>query len=221
VAGMLNVLHLHKQKHNTSSLLQNMNSPENIYILGLLWADGSCSKYNITLSISIPDTEEITPIIQKTGEWNLDYRKGRFRNNKKFKDSIEYRLQNKDIITNFRHYLFNLKSTTAPLKLLKQIPKNLLHYFYLGLFDGDGNFYHSIEGYHHQFSITSTINQDWNISTQIDCNFKSINLGTGRLIMSPGGRLRLYDSNVVAKSVQLNTIGDLIYLFTRSFLRLS
>jgi hypothetical protein len=65
------------------------------------------------------------------------------------------------------------------------------------------------------------INVDWNISTQIDCSFRTINLGTGKLIMSPGGRLRLYDSNVIMKQLRLNAKGDLIYIFSRSFLKIS
>jgi hypothetical protein len=64
------------------------------------------------------------------------------------------------------------------------------------------------------------INTDWNISTHIDCNFNIINLGTGKLIMSPGGRLRLYDSNITTSKVQLDTIGDSIYVFSRSFINI-
>jgi hypothetical protein len=65
-----------------------------------------------------------------------------------------------------------------------------------------------------------TLNADWNISTQIDCNFKSIDLGTGKLIISPGGRLRLYDSNIIVKQVKLMGHGNLIYLFARSFFKI-
>lgn len=64
------------------------------------------------------------------------------------------------------------------------------------------------------------INTDWNISTQIDCNYKAIDIGTGKLIVSPGGRLRLYDSNVIAKQLKLTGHGNLIYLFARSFFKI-
>ena len=64
------------------------------------------------------------------------------------------------------------------------------------------------------------INTDWNISTQIDCYFKKIDLGTGKLIISPGGRLRLYDSNVIMNKLNLRARGNLIYVFSRSFLKI-
>jgi hypothetical protein len=66
-----------------------------------------------------------------------------------------------------------------------------------------------------------TLNQDWNITSLISCTDKNINLGTGKLIINTGGQLKLYTSNVLAKSMQLNITGALIWLFSGSWLKFS
>jgi len=67
---------------------------------------------------------------------------------------------------------------------------------------------------------TASLNTDWNISTQIDCNFKGIDLGTGKLIISPDGRLRLFDSNIFTAQLKFSGSGKLLYIYSRSFLKL-
>jgi streptogramin lyase len=102
------------------------------------------------------------------------------------------------------------------------------------LFDRDKNFqleYYSVDKLDNAQSTQKawisidrcapSLNQNWVISTQIDCNFKAMNIGTGSLIINSGGRLKLYDSNLLAHGINLNTIGNLIYLFIRSFIKVS
>jgi len=64
-----------------------------------------------------------------------------------------------------------------------------------------------------------TIDTDWNISTVIDCNLSTTDLGTGRLIISPGGTLSLYDSNITTSQVEINRTGDSIFIYNNSFIR--
>ena len=63
-----------------------------------------------------------------------------------------------------------------------------------------------------------TINQDWNINTAITCENERIDLGTGKLVFNTGGSLKLYDSNIRAKSIKMNGVGKFLTIFARSFL---
>jgi hypothetical protein len=66
-----------------------------------------------------------------------------------------------------------------------------------------------------------TINTDWVIGTEIVCTNKKIDLGSGKLVVNTGGRLKLYDSNVTTTKLNLNGNGDFIYIFARSFLKVN
>ena len=81
---------------------------------------------------------EIESTIMKTGNWNKYYIKGRLKNNTICKDSILYRIGFKKLYNIFKEYDYDIKSTISPYKILNSIPKELKHYFFLGLIDGDG-----------------------------------------------------------------------------------
>lgn len=66
-----------------------------------------------------------------------------------------------------------------------------------------------------------TINQDWSISTQIDCTDANINLGTGKLILTTGGKLTLTNSNVTGKGLELRNSGVQVWLKSGSWLKIS
>lgn len=57
-----------------------------------------------------------------------------------------------------------------------------------------------------------TLNQSWLVTTAIDCNSKTIDLGTGRLIISTGGKLRLFSSTLTAKGWDMNASGAQVHL---------
>lgn len=213
VGGMVQRLHLHKINAAKYSQIQNIDTPQSVYILGLLWADGCYNKYYVGLSTSVNDTKEITHIIAQTGEWKKYYRKGRLRNNKIFQDSVDYKIHSKDLAKWFVLIDFDKKSTIAPLKLLKQIPKKYLHYFYLGLIDGDGCFYHSADGYRHQFSIASTINQDWGHMIQL-CqmlNIKKYSILRQMIYNNKTKKENKYSMFRITNKKDINTLGKFIY----------
>ncbi len=64
-----------------------------------------------------------------------------------------------------------------------------------------------------------TLNQDWVVSSEIDCNAKAINLGTGKLILSTGARLRLYDSNLSCSRFDINASGSQLWLGSKSWIK--
>jgi hypothetical protein len=66
---------------------------------------------------------------------------------------------------------FNKKSFISPDKLIQKIPEKLQYYFFRGVVDGDGCFYNGINTM--IFSVTSSINQDWNYLEKL---FKKLNV---------------------------------------------
>jgi hypothetical protein len=169
VVGKVLRLKLHKNITICNASIKKIDTPESVYILGLLWADGSYHKHYISLSTSIEDASEIDAIIQQTGEWRKYNVTGRYRNGKKFKDSIEYRINSIDLSQWFNNFDYQQKSTVAPTKMLNILPNNLRHFFYLGVSDGDGCFYYHKKRSIHQFNIASTFDQDWSYMIQL-CN---------------------------------------------------
>ena len=64
-----------------------------------------------------------------------------------------------------------------------------------------------------------TLNVDWIVSSAIDCNQKAINLGTGKLILSTGAKLRLFDSNLICKQFDINASGSELHLGSGSWFK--
>ena len=88
---------------------------------------------------------------------------------------------------------------------------------------------YSVESNNPQYVVSSaqqsqdlcakTLNQDWVLTTSLDCNSKAINLGTGKLILNSGARLRLYDSNLTCKRFDLNASGVQLWLGSKSWIK--
>jgi hypothetical protein len=151
----------------------NIKTKEVAYLLGFIWADGSLGsnkKCGIYLEILEEDMNEIKSIIKSTGNWRF---KTRQRNN--WKPVTNAHTNNRKLYEFLIDNNYGIKSTTSPDKILSKIPENLKHYFFRGLIDGDGCFYINEKQYLYQFSITSTINQNWkffsNLLQNLDIKF--------------------------------------------------
>ena len=84
--------------------------------------------------------------------------------------------------------------------------------------------YNSGDGFTYPFSAgecSPTINEDWVISSALDCNSYEINLGTGNLVLSTGAKLRLFDSNIVVNRFDINASGSQLWLGSKSWLKIS
>jgi hypothetical protein len=138
---------------------KNINTPEIAYILGFIWSDGSFNKNkyhnDIRLEIVKKDLDEIRFIFDKVGKWGYYTRK---RKNKK--ETAILKTSNRPLLEYLYSLDFNKKSFVSPDKLIQKIPENLQYYFFRGIIDGDGCFYNGINTM--IFSVTSSINQDWN-----------------------------------------------------------
>lgn len=137
----------------------DLEDPNFIWFLGYLWADGHVKASRLEIGFSIKDDENISKIINKLGDFNRRHRLYKDSNS----ETIGYNINGREFTQFFIDNDYENKSHIQPTKILGLIPDNLKHYFYLGLFDGDGSiYYHSKQKtYGHKISITSTIDYDW------------------------------------------------------------
>lgn len=77
--------------------------------------------------------------------------------------------------------------------------------------------YHALNGVSDE--CVRTLNQDWVVTSALDCNSKTINLGTGKLILSTGAKLRLYDSNLTCNRLDINASGSQLWLGSQSWIK--
>jgi hypothetical protein len=145
-----------KINHEYFTLTQ---TPESIYILGLLWADGYVSKTtnSINLQCLKEDIDYFYPIFQTTGKYNLYYKKQSLNN----KMSGTINCSSYHFHSFLKENGYFTKSTSSHKKILSIIPHHLHSYFILGLSDGDGCFYINMKHKLFQWTVTSTYGQEW------------------------------------------------------------
>lgn len=193
-------------------LFYNIKDKEISYLLGLIWADGfmyqSPSKHvsNFGFTMVKEDIETIKPILDSVGKWNY-YEKKQL--NPKWKPSVIVMTNNKRVFNFLIEHMYGNKSSISADKIISIIPIELRHYFFLGLIDGDGCFYHytpKIGSTLRQFALASTYEQDWsyfeNLCDELDINYK-IKRNKGK--KSSSSYIRITNKNGIRK------LGDYIY----------
>lgn len=155
-----------------NNFLTDFNDPENIYLLGYLWADGCIQKYGISLEIKEEDFIDIEHIFIKYGINKFKVRQ-RMRDGKLFgKPQKSVYISGKELATFLIENDYKIKSQTTPTKILSKIPEELKHYFWRGFFDGDGCFY---MGDRNEIAFWGTENQDWadltNLLNKLEINY--------------------------------------------------
>jgi hypothetical protein len=164
------------------NLFYEINTKEIVYLLGLIWSDGhlNSSKNGRTLNIGFTmvteDFKLIESTIMKTGKWN-HYPKPQ-RTDTNWKPSSLVVTNNKRIYNFLKEHDFDRKSYVSADKILSKIPDELKHYFFRGLIDGDGCFYHhkpNKGSILRQFAIVSTFEQNWsyfeNLCIELDIKY--------------------------------------------------
>ena len=148
-------------------LFYNVKDKEIAYLLGVIWADGfmyqSPSKHisNFGFTMVKEDINTLKPILDSIGKWNYYERK---QPNPNWKPSVNVTTNNKRIFDFLSKHDYSDKSSVSADKIISVIPNELRHYFFLGLIDGDGCFYHYIPkkgSTLRQFALASTYEQDW------------------------------------------------------------
>lgn len=210
----LSDLHL-KQRSSRRTIFDpepflKINTKEVAYLLGFLWADGSFgSKKQCSISMEIikQDMDKIKSVIISTGNWNF-----RTRQRNDWQPVTCASINNRKLYNFLLDNDYGIKSTASPDKILSIIPENLKHCFFRGLIDGDGCFYVNEKQYLYQFSITSTINQNWAFFTEKlnDLNVK-YDIKHIERINDKSGNMNSYSCLRVTNKNEILKLGNYIY----------
>lgn len=149
----------HNFNHLDISQFTESKTPKSVYVLGLLWADGHLCKVKprraryISISLVSTDFSEVKPIFESTAEWKFYHREQRGHSKPATTGVLTDRRMHDFLLVND----YQIKSITTPTKILSTIPEDLVHYFWRGYFDGDGN----IDAKKHSVTMAGSLNQDW------------------------------------------------------------
>lgn len=188
--------------------LTDLTQDENIYLLGLLWADGYVGKkYDIRIEIKSSDFNYIIPLLNKYGFTKFSERI-RHKNNKPF-GSVQKIFTISNITLNewMQKLGYREKSTISPSKVLSIIPREKHYLWWRGFFDGDGCFY--CRGACHDFSVWGSIKQDW---TELHTLYKLLELRNPRIkiYIRKGGK-HCSSCVSITTSDDIKKLGEFIY----------
>ena len=185
------------------------NPKELAYWLGFFWADGYIRKDSeLVIEITEEDGIMLEPIFMRLASFKI-YK--RSREGRKPQMSFYYRDKNiAQILKSLGKYPNSIESHE---KILNYIPEKYRNYFIRGLIDGDGCFY--TDSKHVQFSITNSINYDWNYLQNYLDNVYGLNCSTINTETNTGNNSTLRASgkyNIIEFIKQLYKIKDGIWL---------
>jgi hypothetical protein len=131
----------------------NIYQAESVYILGLIWSDGS---------FDLPYRTGLH------GNWRYNFQNKR---QPTWKDQLLVRASSKDFVNFLLHHDYKTKGESSADRILSIIPNNLKHYFFRGVIDGDGSFQCGKKTIRSNgkkaFGCYSTYKQNWNYFEQL------------------------------------------------------
>lgn len=140
-------------------------TPTTAYILGLLWADGSLHNcrgaWRVGLDSTFPDGDDFVPLFLATGAWRV-YRMIR-KGHPTWRQACSITTNNRLLYEYLTENSYREKAKSAD-KILSRIPFHLLHYWFRGLFDGDGSLT-LVKGRYALLTISGPYDQDWSYLT--------------------------------------------------------
>lgn len=151
-------------KYNVNAdLFMTPTNPSVIYTMGLLWADGHVhidkNIREIELASAYPDGDEFYKILSSYGKWNYYRYPQAYPKYKKLKDRITIKTNNRPLSSFLVGKGYKSKSTASADDILKIIPQSLHHYWFRGLFDGDGHIH--ANGRKIQLTMSGPHTQAW------------------------------------------------------------
>ncbi|MFN7656522.1 MAG: LAGLIDADG family homing endonuclease [bacterium] len=183
-------------------MVLSFENPQDLYIMGFLWADGYLHDTFNRLEL-YTTTEDFKTIewLFDDNKWSISHRE---RVNKK--PSTTLGLYQKNVCENFREYGYTGKSLYSP-NFLHKIPENIIHYFFRGFFDGDGCFYVSKDNKQKQCYLAGSYEQDW---SWVEDRLKKLNIDyTIKRKTQKGGKEKY--SIVYIKKSYIKNFGFFIY----------
>ena len=143
----------------------NMSNPIIAYFLGLLWADGVVNFSFASLSNVIDDGKCFYETIKSVGRF-VTYL--HIPKNGIDKPQFIIKMGHTVIASYLMSMDYGIKSQTTPTKILSTIPDDLKNYFWLGVFDGDGNCYqHPRNRRQGKVCFAGSYEQDWSDLEQL------------------------------------------------------
>jgi len=137
--------------------------PEFCYLLGYLWADGHIHKSGISMEINKDDALIVKSILDYLDIHYTLYQRKQSIDSRGVPRNAQYTF---GFGINFKLFLESLnydkKSYISHKKVIEYIPKENLHYWMRGYFDGDGCFYFNKNLSLRQGCFSSSYEQDWN-----------------------------------------------------------
>lgn len=132
-------------------------TPELAYFMGFFWADGFVHGSTLTIEIVKEDGEQMRETFNEIFPFSEN-----FRNRSNRKPQMSFSACNKKVVELLNSLGKYPKSIESHEKVYNYInDENLWKYFLRGLIDGDGNFYINNTEKYAQFTISSSLNQDW------------------------------------------------------------
>lgn len=179
-------------------------TPESVYILGLLWADGTINKKGNGISIECieGDMDYFYKIFQTTGNYGF-YTRNRI--NRKTQKTIA--CSSKELSIFLKENDYTIKSNSSPTKILDKIPIHLKKYFFIGWSDGDGCFYYNENQYVTQYVMSGSYDQDWS-SLSIQCEKLSVKFKINRIITKLGHKHSSFRISNMSDTIKF---GDFLY----------
>jgi hypothetical protein len=185
-------------------------TPEVCYLLGLIWGDGSVSNvytkykssHRVVVSLTINDFLPITPIFNKTGNWNF----GQHQSDHGKMTMYAYTC-NRPLVEYLRDFDYVIKSKSSPEKILTTIPDDMKRYFFQGLIDADGCFYK-------KFSLAAPYDQNWKFMENL---FKNLGITRYKISrrhakkLSKNGQLTGFSHFMIFNKPELKILHDYLY----------
>jgi hypothetical protein len=131
-------------------------TPETVYILGFLWADGYIRNDTIRLELIKEDVDDIKELFDSTGKWNYYTRKRKNR-----KEQAILHTNNKLIASFLKEKGYSPKTYISAESILQHIPENIKPLWFRGFFDGDGHLRTKYDKGNYQAVISGHIEQNW------------------------------------------------------------
>jgi len=155
VCGKIQSMGLKKNKNIDMGMFLNIEDSNLVYLLGLLWADGTMYNSTVVLECVIEDADVFEGYFKKICKYKSYIR------NRGHRTQKSLNIGSSDLFRFLVEHDYDKKSYISPNKILSKIPDNLKYYFYRGILDGDGCFYYNKKAYLSQFSISGSYEQDW------------------------------------------------------------
>lgn len=144
--------------------IMNPSTKEVAYFLGFLWADGflvtTSGHREVGIEIISSDAIHLLPILTSLGSWRIRERH-RKRNGVSCKPITSFLTSNRFLVDYLISKGYQSKSSGSPDAILDTIPVDLRHYFWRGLFDGDGNLYVPDTASKIRLTFGGPFDQDW------------------------------------------------------------